>query len=105
MISFTMSDQSDHPAVQVIFRLHAIQRMFQRRISKVDVITVLMAGEIIENYPDDLPYPSRLIVGWAGARPLHVVAAYNASSGEEIIITVYEPEAGKWEADYKRRKP
>ncbi len=48
----------------LVFRIHAIKRMFQRRISKEDVQEVLETGETIETYPDDEPYPSRLLLGW-----------------------------------------
>jgi hypothetical protein len=59
----------------LIFRLHAIQRMFERRISREDVRHVLETGEIVTDYPDDQPYPSRLVLGWCGERPLHVVVS------------------------------
>jgi len=90
---------------RIIFRVHAIQRMFMRRITKDEVLHAIEAGEVIEEYPDDTPYPSRLILGWEGQRPLHVVAAYDAEDDEEIIITVYKPDPAHWESDYKRRKP
>lgn len=89
---------------RITFRVHAIQRMFQRRISEEDVRHVLATGEVIEDYPDDTPYPSRLILGWRDDRSLHVVAADNVADQETIIITVYEPDPGQWDADFKRRK-
>lgn len=88
----------------LIFRVHAIKRMFQRRISKDDVRLVLETGETIETYPHDTPYPSRLVLGWRNVRPLHVVAAENAESGELIVITAYEPNSEDWEQRYSRRK-
>jgi len=88
----------------LVFRVHAIQRMFERRISKDDVRHVLETGEVIINYPDDKPYPSRLILGWRGSRPLHIVAADNPADREIIIITAYEPDPQQWEATFKRRK-
>ena len=42
------------------FRVRAIRRMFERGITEEDVAHVLSTGEVIEEYPDDLPYPSRL---------------------------------------------
>ena len=62
---------------KIIFRTHAIKRMFQCCFDEKDVRSVLETGEIIEVYPDDTPYPSRLILGWLERRPLHVVAADN----------------------------
>jgi len=88
---------------KIIFRTHAIKRMFQRRIDEKDVRSVLENGEIIEIYSDDTPYPSRLILGWRDNRPLHVVAADNVTDNETIVITVYEPEQDKWSSNYKRR--
>jgi hypothetical protein len=90
---------------KIIFRTHAIIRMFQRRVDEKDVRTVLETGEIIEAYPDDTPYPSRLMLGWLGSRPLHVVAAENIAANETIVITVYEPEQNKWSHNFKRRIP
>jgi len=90
---------------KIIFRTHAIIRMFQRRVDEKDVRSVLGTGEIIEVYPDDTPYPSRLILGWLGSRPLHVVAAENITDNETIVITVYEPEQDKWSPNFKRRIP
>jgi hypothetical protein len=86
------------------FRVHAIRRMFQRQVSPPDIRHVLATGEIIEDYPDDTPYPSRLVLGWCGSRPLHVVAADNKEDQETIIITVYEPDPDKWEPGFKKRK-
>lgn len=88
----------------LVFRVHAIQRMYQRNISDDAVRAVLVTGETIEGYPDDTPYPSRLMLGWQGLRPLHVVVADNADDQVSIIITAYEPDPSEWEADFKRRK-
>jgi len=78
--------------------------MFERRISEDEVRRVVIGGETIESYPNDRPYPSRLILGWNGSRPLHVVAAENAPAQETIIVTVYQPEGTEWQAGFKRRK-
>lgn len=88
----------------LVFRVHAIKRMFQRRISKDDVRLVLENGETIENYPEDTPYPSRLVFWRRNARPLHVVVSENTGTGETIVITAYEPDPEEWEIDFKRRK-
>jgi Domain of unknown function (DUF4258) len=89
---------------KLIFRAHALQRMFERSILIEEVREVVERGEIIKGYPDDKPYPSHLILGWSGGRPLHVVAADNSANGEMIIITAYEPDSQQWEADFKRRR-
>ena len=80
---------------RLVFRVHAIQRMYQRSISEAEVRQVIATGEIVENYPVDTPYPSRLVLGWHGARPLHVVVADNIEDQEKIVVTVYEPDPGE----------
>jgi Domain of unknown function (DUF4258) len=89
---------------RLVIRVHAIQRMVLRVISEAEVRAVLTTGEDIEEYPDDTPYPGRLVLGWVGTRPLHVVAADNPEDGNTIVITAYEPEPNQWEAGYRRRR-
>lgn len=89
---------------KLVFRVHAVQRMFERNISRDDVRAVLATGDVIHEYPDDAPYPSRLILGWRGERPLHVVAADNHVAHETIIITVYQPDPDQWEPDFRSKK-
>ena len=48
---------------KIIWTNHAISRMAQRDISQKDVKSILLFGEIIEEYNDDYPYPSYLIMG------------------------------------------
>ncbi|MBZ0301194.1 MAG: DUF4258 domain-containing protein [Anaerolineae bacterium] len=89
---------------KLIFRVHAIQKMFERGISQMDVRTVIEHGEVIREYPDDTPYPSRLVLGWREKRPLHVVAADNDADDETIIITAYEPDPALWKPGFKQKK-
>lgn len=89
---------------RLVFRVHAIKRMYERNVSDEEVRNVVATGEPVEEYPDDTPYPSRLVLGWQGSRPLHVVVADNVNDEENIVITVYEPDLKEWEPDFKRRK-
>ena len=90
---------------RLVFRVHALQRMFQRNIGVNDVQQVVETGQIIREYPDDTPYASRLMLGWVGQRPLHVVVAEDNNANEWIIITVYEPDSELWDVDYRSKKP
>jgi hypothetical protein len=90
--------------MKIIFRIHAIQRMFERQIGAEDVRAVLEKGETIESYLDDVPYPSRLVLGWLDERPVHVVVADNSQDDELIIVTVYEPDPVQWESEFKSRR-
>ena len=42
---------------------HALERMMERGISKETVIETLLNGEVIEDYPDEMPYPSAFYGG------------------------------------------
>lgn len=89
----------------LVFRVHALRRMVERSIAPEDVRQAVEHGETIEAYPEDKPYPSRLVLGWSGGRALHVVVADNKAEGKRIIITVYEPDPAKWQPGFRRRKP
>jgi len=57
-------------APKLVFRVHAVARMCERRITEEEVRRTLEGGETIEHYPDDTPYPSLLMLGWAAERPI-----------------------------------
>ncbi len=86
------------------FTNHALQRMFERTIDFQDIQNVVSQGEVIETYPDDTPFPTRLLLGWVSGKPIHVVAADNAKEQVTVIITVYEPDSERWESPYYRRR-
>lgn len=90
--------------IKLVFRLHALQRMYERDIFEDDVRLVIETGEVIENYANELPYPSRLLFKVIALRPIHVVAAFNDQDKEVIIITTYEPDAHLWQNDFKKRR-
>ncbi len=93
---------------QVLYSYHARKEMFEEEfgiITDGEVYEAIRRGEVIENYPDDIPYPSVLISGTTNAkRPLHIVCAYNPDDIQIIIITIYQPDPDKWDNDYRRRK-
>ena len=82
---------------------HVLKRLFERNICLDDVKTVLMNGEIIEQYPDDYPFPSCLLLGYTSTgRPLHIVCG---SNGTELwIITAYFPNPANWTDDFRQRR-
>ncbi len=89
--------------MKIFLTLHGARAAFEDHISEGDIISVLSDGDIIEDYPDDYPLPSRLMLGWIDSRPLHVVAAHRPRTGEEVIITTYEPDPDTWSKDFRRR--
>lgn len=84
---------------KMLWTRHCLAWMFQRDISRAQVKAALLAGEIIEDYPDDHPYPSCLLLG---AGPLHVVCGM--AEDRLFIITAYRPDPSEWGSDYKTRK-
>jgi hypothetical protein len=86
------------------FRVHAIQRMFERNISVKNVSEALQSGETIEDYSSEMPEPSRLILGFQGKRPFHIVTSENPRVNEITINTAYIPDPKKWTKDFKRRR-
>lgn len=86
------------------FTAHAIRRMREWRLSDDDVLHILATGAVIEAYPSDAPFPSRLVLGWIQGRPLHVVAADNAGAQETVVITVYEPDPHLWDPTFRTRR-
>ena len=82
---------------------HVGQRLIKRQISPQEVITALMNGQIIEQYPTDYPFPSCLVFAIIdNGRPLHVVC----SIGNEqlFIITAYQPDPAVWDDTFTIRK-
>ena len=86
----------------LILTQHSRRRFAERGINIDDIRFVIKAGEIIEQYPDDMPFPSCLILGNSGERVLHVVASID--DGLVYIITAYAPSPEKWESDWTTRK-
>ena len=87
-----------------IYRTHAIERMFERNISDEVVEEVIKNGKIIEEYLDDKPYSSFLILGYEKndlKKPIHVVFAKNGK--DIIVITAYQPDKLKWTNNYQTR--
>ncbi len=87
-----------------IFRVHAVQRLFERRVLLNKVLDAIQTGEIIEDYSSETPEPSRLILGFQGKRPFHVVTSENLETGETTVITVYIPDPNKWKTDSRTRR-
>ena len=74
-----------------------------RGITQDDVTQAIRSGEIIEQYPDDYPYPSCLLLGTTDTgETFHVVCSQGDS--EVWMITAYRPDTDKWESDLKTRK-
>ena len=76
---------------------HARQEAKSDSLVLDEILYATHSGEIIEDYPDDKPYPSCLIYGKTSkSEPLHCVWAYDSISGIAVLITVYRPDPDMW---------
>ncbi|HVR96892.1 MAG TPA: DUF4258 domain-containing protein [Thermoanaerobaculia bacterium] len=83
---------------------HADEEAQADHLSFDEVFFSVFQGEILEDYRDDKPYPSCLILGFTfSGDPVHSVWAYNEESQWAVLITVYRPDPARW-IDWRRRK-
>jgi hypothetical protein len=88
----------------VIYSGHAIRRMFERKISEKDIFEVIESGNLIAEYPNDVPYPSYLLLGFSQNTPLHVLIAKDQESDDCYVVTTYVPHRDIWNDDFKTRR-
>lgn len=89
---------------EVLYSDHAVAQMFKRDIEITDIRHIIEHGEAIDEYPNDRPYPSFLLLGFVQARPIHLVIARDLEKEKCIIITTYEPDHLIWEAGFRAKK-
>ena len=83
---------------------HAYEEALSDNLTFEEVLTSVIRGEIIEQYPTDKPYPSCRIFGENCRRePVHSVWAYNRENSWAVVITVYRPDPKRWIAFKTRR--
>ena len=90
---------------RIEFRVHATKRMFERKINQSDILLVIDKGSIIEEYPDDYPFPSVLINGIDSlGKHIHCLVSFDRITKRFYIITVYYPDQQKWQDGFSKRK-
>ena len=87
----------------VKYTAHIMARLEERGIYPSDIRQCIQTGRIIEQYPDDYPFPSCLVLGATEEnKALHVVVGIG--EGRLWLITAYYPDPAKWENDFSIRK-
>ena len=82
---------------------HAAERFRQRGIDAKDIRQALDNGDIIEQYPDDYPFPSCLVFGVdETGKVLHICMSDEGSSSR--VITAYYPDPNRWSEDLRTRR-
>ncbi len=93
---------------KILYTQHARNEMINEKFGQIyetEVNESINNGVIIQEYPDDEPYPSVLIYGnTESKRPIHVVCAYNQEENIIVVITAYQPDPNLWENNTVRRK-
>ena len=87
---------------RIVWRGHALKRMLERDISRGAVKRAIQDGIIVEEYPDDFPFPSFLLLGHYEGIPIHIVCSVNQHY--RWVVTVYKPDKSKWEEDFQTRR-
>lgn len=92
-------------ARRILFLPHAIRQMArpERMISPAEIRSVLVNGDVIEDYPEDARGHSCLVHGRGpDGRDIHVVCA---PKKEFIaVITAYIPSEAEWNQDLQTRR-
>ena len=84
-------------ASRVMITDHADEDAYNDSLSFNDILPSISAGEIIEQYPEDKPYPSCLILSRnVKTELLHTVWAYNSETQSSVLVTVYRPDPKQW---------
>jgi hypothetical protein len=87
----------------IVWTTHITMRLQERGIFPTDIISCITNGEIIEQYPNDYPNPSCLILG-KNSKDEYIHSVIG-SNGEKLwFITAYYPTLDKFESDLKTRK-
>lgn len=83
---------------------HADEEAQADHLSFDEIFCSVLQGEIIEEYPDDKPYPSCLVYGNSfTGDPIHSVWAYNSATEWAVLVTVYRPDPARW-IDWRVRR-
>lgn len=92
-------------AKRILFLPHAIKAMARPTpiVARSEVEAVVVQGEVIEDYPEDVRGHSCLMLGTPEGRAVHVVCSPKADY--LAIITAYVPEPAHWSADFREREP
>lgn len=91
-------------AGNIVWRKHTLEKMIARGISRDEILEVLEAGEVIQRYDYDKPFPSALILGFPAERPIHVVVSFDEIEETIFVITSYEPDLTIFEPDFKTKR-
>jgi hypothetical protein len=90
---------------KILWSLHAVKKLRIEGLRKVQVEQALRDCVIIEDYKTEgRPLPDCLVLGFSNDEPLHLVIAIDEDYDRILIVTVYKPDAERWNNGWKKRK-
>ena len=88
---------------KIVWSQHMVIRMQKRGITSKDIEYCIQGGNIIEQYVDDYPYNSCLILGRdEKSKGIHVICGIG--EGQLWMITAYYPDMDEWYDDLITRR-
>jgi hypothetical protein len=84
---------------------HADEEAQSDHFSFDEIFASVFQGEVIEDYPNDRPYPRCLVFGETfKGEPIHTAWAYNEENQWVVLIPVYRPDPQRW-IEWRKRRP
>ena len=90
---YTIEDfRENNKAENIIISMQGQMRMHEKGLTIGDVMSVIDSGEIVEEYPDEFPFESCLIMGWSvDGKYMQIVLSMNENNIYLILVhTVQE---------------
>ncbi|MEC4804016.1 MAG: DUF4258 domain-containing protein [Jaaginema sp. PMC 1079.18] len=83
---------------------HADEEAENDDLTFEEIYFSVIYGEILEEYPNNFPYPRCLIFGTTFANePVHTIWDYDEETQTATLVTVYRPDSRRW-INFKTRR-
>jgi hypothetical protein len=88
----------------IVLTDHVFDKIRSIDMTMAEFERLLGTGEIIEEHVLSSGSSKELVLLLESTRPLHIVVVVDEGSEEERILTVYEPDPARWDADFRSRR-
>jgi Domain of unknown function (DUF4258) len=88
----------------VALTYHVFEKIRAIDMTLAEFEQLLGRGEVIEEHRRTDTQVEELVLISDWSRPLHLVVIVDEAKAEERILTVYEPDPGRWSPDYRTRR-